>query len=60
MKNNCCCDREKLLKFQAEGQEFANILRSLEPFIRKVEGQNNFLGTECFLPSSCSLKSEQK
>ena len=33
-------DREKLLKFEAEGQEFAKILRSIEQFT--VKGQNNF------------------
>ena len=32
---------EKLLKFEAEGQEFAKFLRSLEHFIQKVKGQNN-------------------
>ena len=35
-------DREKLLKFEAEGGEFAKILRSLEQFIQTVKGQNNF------------------
>ena len=35
-------DREKLLKFEAEGREVANFLRSLEPFIQTVKGQNNF------------------
>ena len=30
---NCLTDREKLLKFEAEGWEFAKILRSLEQFI---------------------------
>ena len=35
-------DQEKLLKFEAEGQEFAKILRSLEQFVLTVEGQNNF------------------
>ena len=30
---NCSSDREKLLKFEAEGQEFAKILRSLEQFV---------------------------
>ena len=35
-------DREKLLKFKAEGREFAKILRSLEQFIQTVQGQNNF------------------
>ena len=33
---------EKLLKFEAEGQKFAKILRSLEQFIHTVKGQNNF------------------
>ena len=35
-------DREKLLKFEAEGREFAKFLRSLEQFIQTVKGQNNF------------------
>ena len=30
------------MKFEAEGQEFAKILRSLEQFIQTVKGQNNF------------------
>jgi hypothetical protein len=30
------------LKFEAEGREFANILRSLEQFVPTVKGQNNF------------------
>ena len=38
----CSSDREKLLKFEAEGQEFAKILRSLEQFIQTVKVQNNF------------------
>ena len=33
---------EKLLKFEAEGQEFTKSLRSLEQFIQTVKGQNNF------------------
>ena len=32
-KKNCSSDREKLLKFEAEGREFAKCLRSLEQFI---------------------------
>ena len=39
---NCSSDREKLLKFEAEGREFAKCLRSLEQFIQTVKGQNNF------------------
>ena len=39
---NCSGDREKLLKLEAEGREFAKFLRSLEHFIQTVKGQNNF------------------
>ena len=42
VRKNCSSDREKLLKFEAEGREFAKILRSLEQFIQTVKGQNNF------------------
>ena len=38
----CSCDREKLLKFEADGQEFAKILRSLQQFIQTQKFQNNF------------------
>ena len=37
MRKKCSSDREKLLKFEAEGREFAKFLRSLEQF------QNAFL-----------------
>jgi hypothetical protein len=40
---NCSSDREKCLKFEAEGREFAKILRSLEQFIQTVIGQKYFL-----------------
>ena len=40
-EKKCSNDLVKLLKFEAEGREFANILRSLEQFIRTVKGQNN-------------------
>ena len=36
---NGSSDREKNLKFEAEGQEFVNFLRSLD---QAVKGQNNF------------------
>ena len=42
VRKNCSSDREKLLKFEAEGQEFAKILQSLEQCIQTVKGQNNF------------------
>ena len=42
VRKKCSTDWEKLLKFEAEGREFAKILRSLEQFIQTVKGQNNF------------------
>ena len=48
VRHNCSSDQEKLLKFETEDREFANILRSLEQFIQTVKGLNNFWVTECF------------
>ena len=42
VRKNCPSEWEKLLKFEAEGREFAKFLRSLEQFIQTVKGQNNF------------------
>ena len=42
MIKNCSSDREKRLKFEAKGREFAKFLRSQEQFIQTVLGQNNF------------------
>ena len=42
MRKNCSTIKEKLLKFEAEGREFANFLRSLKQFIQAVKSQNNF------------------
>ena len=42
MRKKWSSNREKLLKFEAEGQEFAIFVRSLEQFIQTVKGQNNF------------------
>ena len=48
MRKNCSSDREKLLKFEAEGREFAKNLRSQEQlgprkiYIQTVKGHNNF------------------
>ena len=36
VRKKCSSDREKLLKLEAEGQEFAIFLRSLEQFIHLV------------------------
>ena len=63
MRKSFSSDREKLLKFEAESQEFAKILRSLEQFIQTVKGQNNFWQQNAFLTCSwrflISNKSEQ-
>ena len=53
MRINCSSDQEKLLKFEAEGQEFAKYLRSLEQFIQTVKGgpvkgQNSFWQQNAF------------
>ena len=42
VRKKCSSDREKPLKFEAEGREFAKFLRSQEQFIQTVKGQNNF------------------
>merc|ERR1712051_1106313 len=47
VRKNCSSDGEKLLKFEAEFQEFAKFLRSLEQFIQ-TEWSEQFLVTECF------------
>ena len=39
MRNKCSWDREKLLKFEAEGQKFA---RTLEQFVQTAKGQKKF------------------
>ena len=41
VRKNCSSDREKFLKFEAEGREFSKFLRSLDQFIQTVKGQNN-------------------
>ena len=42
VRKNCSSEREKILKFEAEGREFAKYLTSLEQFIQTIKGQNNF------------------
>ena len=42
MRKKCSSDREKLLKIETKGREFAKILRSLKHFIQTVKGQDNF------------------
>ena len=40
VRKDCSSDREKNLKLEAEGWEFAKILRSLQQFVQTVKGQN--------------------
>ena len=42
MRKHFSIDGEKLLKFKAEGREFAKYFRPIEKFIRTVKGQYNF------------------
>ena len=46
MRKNYSSDREKLLKFEDEGQEFANV--KLEQYILTMRVQTSELVTECF------------
>ena len=39
---DCSSDPEKLLKFEAEGREYAKCLRTLGQLIQPVIGKNNF------------------
>ena len=38
VRKNCSSDQIKLWKFEAEGREFAKLMRSLEQFIQTVKG----------------------
>ena len=42
VRKNCSRDREKSLKFEAEGREFAKKFKLWEQFIQTVKGQYNF------------------
>ena len=42
MRKKCSSDGEKISKIEAEGREFAKLLRSLEQFIQTEKGQNYF------------------
>ena len=52
VRKNCSSDREKLLKFEAEGREFSKFLRSVEQFIQRGKGQINFWLQNAFLTCS--------
>ena len=45
MRKQRSSDQEKLLKFEAEGREFGNILRSLEQFYSNSERSNQSVVT---------------
>ena len=49
VRKNCSSDREKVSKFEAEGREYAKILRSVDRTIySNSERSEQFLVTECF------------
>ena len=52
VRKKCSSDQEKLLKFEAEGQEFENVLRSQEQCIKTVKDQNNVWKQSAFLTDS--------
>ena len=47
VRKKSCSDWKKVLRFEAEGREFSNFLRSLEQFIQTRSEQ--FLITDCFI-----------
>jgi hypothetical protein len=55
VRKNCSSDWEFFLKFEAEGREFANILRSLEQFVRTVKGQIKLWWQNVFLTCSWGI-----
>ena len=48
VRKNCSSDQENLLKFEAEGHEFAKCLRQQEQFTQAVKGHNIFLKNNAF------------
>ena len=40
-EKNCFSDREKLFKSEADGREFAKIMRSLEQFVQTMKSQKS-------------------
>ena len=46
MRNNCSSDGEFFLKFEAEGREFAKVLRSLEQFMQTVRRSEKKFGNK--------------
>ena len=54
-EKNCSSDPEKLLKFEAEGREYAKFLRTLEQFVQ-TESSEQFLITEWFFNLTCSWR----
>ena len=48
MRKNCSGDREKLLKFEAEGREFKIFFEITRTIYSNSERSEQFLVTECF------------
>ena len=51
VRKNCPSDQEKLLKFEAEGQEFAKIYEITRAIYSSSERSEQFVVTECFFNS---------
>ena len=48
MRKNCSSNLENLLKFEAEGREFENFLRSLKQFIQNSQNVSTNFETDAF------------
>ena len=48
VRKNCSSDQEKLLKFEAEGREFAKFFEITRTIYSNSERSEQFLVTECF------------
>ena len=48
MRKNCSSDREKLLKFEVDGREFENSLRSLEQLGNSNSERSTIIGNRMF------------
>ena len=60
MRKNCSSDREKLLKFKAEGRELAKIFEITGTIYANSERSEQFLITECFFTCCWKFLSSNK
>ena len=60
MRKKCSSDYEKLLKFEAEGQEFAKCFEIIRTIYSNSERSEKILVTECFLTCSSRFLRSKK